>query len=191
MIRNIISKGPKYQFPSNIYFNKCREEIAAALNEFGNRWYKREYVEHKALKQWKLSILKLVNKRISFYSQNTNLLPPNRKTSLHHLKQGIQEFHKKYVLAPADKAANNVVVVWRLHYVNILQQELGGTKAYELQLLAVVNDHICYSATKFAVCITEGQDRFPTLYWLPKLHKKNLQSTVYCKFKLLYHHWTF
>ena len=110
-IRNIISKGPKYRFPSNIDFNKCREEISAALNEFGNRWCKREYVEHKALKEWKLSILKLVNKRISFYSQNTNLLPPKPKTSLRHLKLDIQEFHKKYVLAPADKAANNVVVV--------------------------------------------------------------------------------
>ena len=81
------------------------------VNEFGNRWCKREYVEHKALKEWKLSILKLVNKRISYYSQNTNLLPPKPKTSLRHLKLGIQEFHKKYVLASADKVAYNVVVV--------------------------------------------------------------------------------
>ena len=61
-------------------------------------------------------------------------------------------------------------------YVNTIQQELGSTKAYELQPLAeersVVNDHICYSATKFAVCVTEGQDKLPTLYWLPKLHKR-------------------
>ena len=28
-----------------------------------------------------------------------------------HLKKGIQEFHRKFVLAPADKAANNDVVV--------------------------------------------------------------------------------
>ena len=66
-----------------------------------------------------------MNKRISFYSQNTNLLPPKPKTSLRHLKLGIQEFHKKYVLAPADKAAKNVVVIWRLDYVNTLGQELG------------------------------------------------------------------
>ena len=110
-IRKIIFKGPKYKFPSNIDFNKCGEEIAAALNEFGNRWCKREYVEHKALKEWKLSILKLVNKRISFYSKNTNILPPKTKTSFRHLKLGIQEFHKKYVLATADKFANNVVVL--------------------------------------------------------------------------------
>ena len=36
---------------------------------------------------------------------------------------------------------------------------------------SVVNVHICYSATKFAVYVTEGQDKLPTLYWLPKLHK--------------------
>ena len=47
-IRNIISKGPKYRFPSNIDFNKCREEVATALNEFGNRWCKRVYVENAA-----------------------------------------------------------------------------------------------------------------------------------------------
>ena len=43
-----------------------------------------------------------------FYSNNLDLLPP--KPKFRYLKQGIQEFHRKYVLAPADKAANNVVV---------------------------------------------------------------------------------
>ena len=33
-VRNIISKGPKYRFHSNIDFPKCRREIAASLNEF-------------------------------------------------------------------------------------------------------------------------------------------------------------
>ena len=28
-----------------------------------------------------------------------------------HLKQGIQQFHEKFVLAPADKANNNAIVV--------------------------------------------------------------------------------
>ena len=54
-IRNIVSKGPKYRFPSQIDFNRCREEIASALNDFGNRWCKRESVECKAMREWKLS----------------------------------------------------------------------------------------------------------------------------------------
>ena len=33
------------------------------------------------------------------------------KSSFTHLKRGIKDFHVNYVLVPADKAANNVVVV--------------------------------------------------------------------------------
>ena len=40
--------------------------------------------------------------------------------------------HRKYVLVPADKAANDEVAVWRFHYFNTLKKKLGGTKAYEL-----------------------------------------------------------
>ena len=102
---------PKYRFPSNIDFSKCRREIAASLNDFSNRWCKRENVEPDALKEWKTNIFKIIDTRISFYSRNTHLLPPKPKSSFSHLKRGIQDFHMNYVLVPADKAANNVVVV--------------------------------------------------------------------------------
>ena len=38
-ICSLICKGPNYRFPSRMDFKKCREEIGAALNDFGNRWY--------------------------------------------------------------------------------------------------------------------------------------------------------
>ena len=50
-VRYFISKGPKYRFLSNIDFPKCRREIAASLNDFSNRWCKRENVEPDALKE--------------------------------------------------------------------------------------------------------------------------------------------
>ena len=109
------------------------------------------------------------------YSNNLNLLPPKPKLSFRYLKQGIQKFHRKYVLAPADKAANNVVVVWRLHYINTLIQELGSTKTYKriyTDERSIVNAHSIEITAKFAVSIKEKQDRLPTLYWLPNLHKR-------------------
>ena len=79
------------------------------------------------------------------------------------------------VLAPADKAANNVVVVWRLYYINTLIQEFGSTKTYErisTDERSIVNNNSIEITAKFAVSIKEKQDRPPTLYWLPKLHKR-------------------
>ena len=110
-IRSVISKGPKYRFPVHIDFNKCRETIASALNDYCTRWCKREHVESNALNNWKLKIFKIIDERVLIYSNNLDLLPPKPKLSFRYLKPGIQEFHRKYVLAPADKAANNVVVV--------------------------------------------------------------------------------
>ena len=79
-------------------------------------------------KEWKISSFSIVDKRIKFYSHNTHLLPSKPKSSFRHLKRGIQEFHRKYVLVPADKAANIIVVGCRLNYINTLKQELNGTK---------------------------------------------------------------
>ena len=91
-VRNIISKGPRYRFSSNINFSKCRREIAASLNDFSNRWCKRENVEPDALKEWKINIFKFIDTRISFYSHNTHLLPSKPKSSFRHFKRGIQDF---------------------------------------------------------------------------------------------------
>ena len=77
-------------------------------------------------------------------------------------------------MVPADKAANNVVVVCRLHYINTLKQERGGTRTYQetdSDEISVVNAHLNELPVKFSVCVNEGQDKLPTMYWLLKLRK--------------------
>ena len=38
--------------------------------------------------------------------------------------------------------------------------------------VSVVNAHLNDLPVKFFVCVNEGQDKLPTMYWLPKLHKR-------------------
>ena len=63
------------------------------------------------LKEWQINIFKIIDARTSFYSRNIHLLPPKPKSSFRHLKRGILDFYMNFVLVPADKAANNIVVV--------------------------------------------------------------------------------
>ena len=72
-----MNRAPRqfYRFPVQTDFQKCRNKIAASLNEFCNRWCRREHVECDALKDGKLNIFKIIDRRISFYSQNTYILP--------------------------------------------------------------------------------------------------------------------
>ena len=80
-IRSVISKGPKYRFPAHIDFNKCRETITSALNDYCTRWCKRQHVESNALNICKLKIFKLIDKHMLFYSNNLDLLSPKPKLS--------------------------------------------------------------------------------------------------------------
>ena len=64
-------------------------------------------------------------------------------------------------------------------YIDTLKQELSGTKAYEQtseKQKSVINNHIFHNATRFAVSVNEDQERLPTFYWIPKLHKKTYKA---------------
>ena len=80
-----------------------------------------------------------------------------------------------YVFVPADKAANIVVVVSRLYYMNTLKRELIDANAYKLQPSlserVIVDGHGCHTALHIGIKSKENQYEVPTLYWLPYIHK--------------------
>ena len=57
-----------------------------------------------------------------------------------------------------------------------IKRELVDTNAYKLQPSlserVIVDRHVCHKALHFGVKAKENQDKVPTLYWLPNLHKK-------------------
>ena len=87
-IRCIIAKVLKYRLTSLIDFNKCREEIAVALNEFCKRWRRRENVKCNAFNSWKLYIFN-IKENSPFTLTIFVSYHLNPKLSIRHLKQGI------------------------------------------------------------------------------------------------------
>ena len=82
------------------------------------------------LNDWKNEFLGIVDTRIENLITNPHLFkqPPSR--SVKALKRKIENFHSKYVFAPSDKAANNVIIIWKRYYVDSLKEELNSTSTY-------------------------------------------------------------
>ena len=63
-----------------------------------------------------------------------------------------------------------------MYYIYTLKRELVDTNAYRLQPSlserVIVDGPCCHTALHFGVNAKQNQDKVPTLYWLPKLHKK-------------------
>ena len=64
-----------------------------------------------ALNDWKDAFLRIVDIRIENFTTHPHLYkqPPGR--SVKALKRKMEKLHSKYVFAPVDKAANNVIII--------------------------------------------------------------------------------
>ena len=67
----------------------------------------------------------------------------------------------------------------KCYYINTLKQEFSTAKTYEhnrLDETSVVDKHRCHMTAKFGVFVDEDHSKLPTLYRLPKLHKRPYKS---------------
>ena len=76
---------------------------------------------------------------------------------------------------PCLSFCNSVIIFVSAQYLENKWTEFNGAKAYEetsTDEKSVVNSHSNNLPYKFAVNVKENQDKLPTMYWLPKLHKR-------------------
>ena len=90
----------------------------------------------------------------------------------------LSDLHDKYVVVPADKAANNVVFVCKSYYYECLIKELGiesvssnptykNTTFDEDEILA---NHKSFMLS-LDILLDKRSEDLPSLCWIPKLHK--------------------
>ena len=173
---HFLKKGPKYRLPSRIDFTKCRSIVEEALQTYFKRWCKKEGVGVHALNDWKNEFLRIVDIRIENCTTHPHLYKQPPSFSVKALKRKMEKSHSKYVFAPADKAANNVIIIWKRYYVEVLKEELNSTSTYvpaQLTKDKLLLRHID-TLTKSNIKIDKLD--LPTFYCLPKLNKNTYQS---------------
>ena len=96
------------------------------------------------------------------------------------VKDTLRRLHDDFVLVPADKAANNVIVECKKYYIETLMKELGiKTSNISPNSTHIPStdsfDEILKSHCKFIESVglqmSEEDKNLPYLYWTPKLHK--------------------
>ena len=95
----------------------------------------------------------------------------------------------------ADKAANNVIIIWKRYYVEVLKQELNSTSTYVPALLTKDKLLLRHIDTLTKSNIKIDKLDLPTFYWLPKLHKnpyksRFISSSSHCSTTILSKHIT-
>ena len=93
--------------------------VSNSIDLYAEQWSKREQVGLKYLSEWKDQIKELVVERIS--SLKGKIQSPEQKIlNDPDAKDTLRRLHDDFVLVPADKAANNVIVVCKKYYIEKL-----------------------------------------------------------------------
>ena len=88
----------------------------------------------------------------------------------------MERLHSKYVFAPANKAANNVIIIWKRYYMDVLKGELNSASTNVLAQLSKEKLLLHHIDTLTKINVKIGKCDLPTFYWLPKLHKNPFNS---------------
>ena len=95
------------------------------------------------------------------------------------VKDTLQKLPAVYVSVPADKAANNVIIVCKKYYIDTLVKELGTNNVninnpiyipIDDSFETIVKSHNQF-ITSVGLEMSEEYQNLPYLYWTPKLHK--------------------
>ena len=95
------------------------------------------------------------------------------------VKDFLCKFHEDFVLVPADKAANNIIVICKKYYIETLSKELGTNSLDQINSTYAFSidsyDKILKSHSDFVksmgLKLSEEDQDLPYLYWTPKIHK--------------------
>ena len=81
------------------------------FNRIVNDGVRRKNVGVHALNDWKNEFLRIIDIRIENFTKHSHLYKQPTSRSVKSLKRKMEKLHSKYVFAPADKAANNVIII--------------------------------------------------------------------------------
>ncbi len=188
-LRALLKKGPKYREPQNVNWDYFLTHFKTNLKICLQNWIVNTEIELKSLDVFYNKVLKniitaieKIKKRKRFYRK--------MRLSIPKIKELLSTLQENFVFVPTDKAGNNIAIVCKVFYISKAIEELGiyqNIKAKEQKertyieindsFKRIIDRHVKYSTSKLNC--DSIPDKLPYLYWIPKMHKKQISKQQY------------
>ena len=161
------------------------------MNDCILKWAQSEEVDVKLFDEWKCKVFEDVKSKV-LTLKKTEAKRARHKSILHSkpVKNYLEKLHQHFVLVPTDKASNNVAIVCKKFYIQQSLKELGifhdtasnqkdeGTYVkVDRDQKSIINRHKKYLKSRLNIDV--ASEKFPFLYWIPKMHKKPYSKQRY------------
>ena len=184
-LRDLVRRGPKFREQGPINWGYCKKILLDALEDYAKRWSNKEDKPCYTLEPWLTTIKEIIDSKIKNLSRKSM---PFKRPILNDedVKSCLAALHDKYVMVPADKAANNVIVICKWYYCKVLFDEFGlannaGNATYQITQLSEpdIVSELAEGLHSLRLPANSMHFNLPVMYWTPKLHKNP------CKYRFI------
>ena len=94
-----------------------------------------------------------------------------------HIQEHLANLHEKFVIVPIDKASNNVAIVCKKYYAEVLLREvgkIGGESTTYVETDKALDEIIhedLLNVERKGLDVGGAKHSLPLMYWMPKIHK--------------------
>ncbi len=209
-LRELIQKGPNFREPKTINWRHSREKIEEGLDICSSR-YRTVSIDltEEDMIPWKTEVLRKVDDKIRSLRRKMKFQKSNPVLRRPEVVEYLKQLHENFVLLSIDKAGNNIAIVCKKYYVEMILKEIGhigpDNSTYEKidkSKEEIVDENVMYSK-RSGFKVDEREKDLPIMYWIPKMHKnpsgarfiiaskqcstKQISKAVSNAFKLIFH----
>ena len=103
----------------------------ASVSKYVKKWARIASVDRQVHGDWEETVHECIEQRVRcLKQQHVNRRKKHVLKNRVHLDY-LNKLHENYVLVPADKAGNNIIVVCKKYYLDVVLKELESTNTYQ------------------------------------------------------------
>ena len=128
-LRELFKKGPNYREKKAINWKKTMSLLKEDIKLFMKKWSDRAGIHEECFSKWKITLFKSIQEKVKKLKKKIKFKPVKNVLKDPCLKD-LKELKDQFVLVPIDKAANNVGLICKKYFLEILRKETS-TETYE------------------------------------------------------------
>ena len=170
-LRNLLCKGINFRECYKYTTDDVMKSVCEDLDTHIKKISSKKSTPDTTFALWKEAIIDNVRRSLARLKIKRFPKPVLKSTAT---KSYLADLHQKYVLVPTDKAQNNVSIVCKRFYLDVLEQELQSNTYQKIDSLSedqIVKKHCADQLQKFNIEVEKDQGKLPYIYWTTKQHK--------------------
>ena len=174
-LRKLLTKGPNYRESKGIDFEKAKTYITLGIEGFIDTICDKNKNFKNKMLRWKENIMTRIMNKIDIFKQKKNFLK-KRSPILKDpdVRAYLKDLQKKFVIVTVDKASNNFAFICKRFYVSRTLKEITDNNTYSKSVRTFndITEETINFCKRFGIQIEEKSKQLPSMYWIPKMHKK-------------------